>query len=160
MVSHAKTRAEEFGLSKSEHTTWSSHNMTDERATDLEIRLAFLEDSLTTLDLVVQDLGDSIDAIRREMADLREAQLNQAHQGTQTLSNNERLLNENRPITEAVPIRPARKGTECRPKRTEQRRPNPVEPSLYWQSPWPHFQSCYHSKTSGHIGVESKVIGQ
>ena len=71
--------------------------MTDERATDLEIRLAFLENSLTTLDLVVQDLGTSIDAIRRELADLREAQLNQAHEGTQTLSNNDRLLNEKPP---------------------------------------------------------------
>lgn len=71
--------------------------MTDNRVTDLEIRLAFLEDSLNTLDQVVRDLGDSIDAIRREMSDLREAQIAQAHDGTQTLSNNERLLNEKPP---------------------------------------------------------------
>ena len=71
--------------------------MTDNRVTDLEIRLAFLEDSLNTLDQVVRDLGDSIDAIRREMSDLREAQIAQAHDGTQTLSNNERMLNEKPP---------------------------------------------------------------
>ena len=70
--------------------------MTNDRITDLEIRLAFLEDSLTTLDQVVRNLGDSIDVIRREMSDLREAQLAQAHDGT-SLSTNERMLNDKPP---------------------------------------------------------------
>ena len=41
------------------------------RLTDLEIKVAFLEDSLIQLDDVMRSIRDEVDAMRREIGDLR-----------------------------------------------------------------------------------------
>lgn len=50
--------------------------MSDERVVDLEIKVAFLEDSLGQLDGVVRELHDTVDVLRREVTRLREALAN------------------------------------------------------------------------------------
>ncbi len=42
------------------------------RVDDLEVRFAFLEKQLETLDGVVRELGETAEGLRREMAALRE----------------------------------------------------------------------------------------
>ena len=49
----------------------SAPNAQDERLTDVEIRIAFLERTLTDLDDVVRSLADQMDLIRRELQELR-----------------------------------------------------------------------------------------
>lgn len=71
--------------------------MSDDRVTDLEIRMAFLEDTVRTLDQVIQDMGTALDATRRELKDLRDAQGAQAEAGKGSLSSTERMLQEKPP---------------------------------------------------------------
>ena len=71
--------------------------MTEQRFTDMEMRLAFLEHSVQTLDQVIQDLGETLDRTRRELVDLKDTMNTYAHDGKENLSSTERLLNEKPP---------------------------------------------------------------
>jgi uncharacterized coiled-coil protein SlyX len=71
--------------------------LSDEKLTDLEIRIAFLEDNVQTLDQVIQELGSTLDAVRRELRDLQEAQSGKGSGSEGELSANERMLNEKPP---------------------------------------------------------------
>ncbi len=44
----------------------------DDRLTDLEIRMAFLEDTLTTLDELVRQALDGLELVRAEIGGLRD----------------------------------------------------------------------------------------
>ncbi len=53
----------------------------DERTTELEMKVAWLENSLSELDAVVRGLGDELTHLRREVADLRGARASAAAEG-------------------------------------------------------------------------------
>jgi uncharacterized coiled-coil protein SlyX len=71
--------------------------MSDEKMTDLEIRITFLEDNLQTLDKVVQQLGSSLDAMRHELLELKDSQSTMLKGGEGEMSSTERMLNEKPP---------------------------------------------------------------
>lgn len=55
--------------------------MSTQRIEDLEVRIAFIEKSITDLDEVVRGLADNLDRLRRELVTLRET----VHDGTLTV---------------------------------------------------------------------------
>ena len=71
--------------------------MSEDRVTDMEIRMAFLEETVRTLDQVIQELGQSLDNTRRELNDLKETQASHSSDGKDSLSASERMLQDKPP---------------------------------------------------------------
>jgi uncharacterized coiled-coil protein SlyX len=71
--------------------------MDNDRSTDLEIRITFLEDHLQALDKVVQELGHSLDKTRRELVEFKEGQAAQQEDAGGQISSTERMLSERPP---------------------------------------------------------------
>ncbi len=46
--------------------------MNEERLTNIEIKLAYLEKTVLELDTVMRDIGQAVDLLRREVARLRD----------------------------------------------------------------------------------------
>ena len=71
--------------------------MNNDRSTDLEIRITFLEDHLQALDKVVQELGHTLDQTRRELLELKEGQAAGEEEAGGQLTSTEGMLNEKPP---------------------------------------------------------------
>ena len=71
--------------------------MNEQRFTDIEIRMAYLENSVQTLDQVIRELGETLDRTRRELVDLKDTMNTYAPDGKDGLSSTERMLNEKPP---------------------------------------------------------------
>ena len=70
--------------------------MSEQRFTDIEIRMAYLENSVQTLDKVIQELGDTLDRTRRELNAVKEAMTSYSS-GKENLSSTEQMLQDKPP---------------------------------------------------------------